>query len=145
MSFHTYIQWNKQIKEDGEFSRDHTITYGSGQKVSASSAPEYKGSDSFVNPEESLLAALSSCHMLTFLAIAHLKRLPVESYEDNASATLGKLDTGKLAVTEMTLSPKIKFVEGVEMDEETIKKIHDKAHINCFIANSINTKVTIKP
>ena len=81
--------------------------------------------------------------MLTFLAIAHLKRLPVASYQDNATATLGKLENGKLAVTEMTLSPKIIFEEGIEVDDDTIQKIHDKAHANCFIANSLNTKVTI--
>ncbi len=143
MSFNTNIQWIRQLNDDGEFCRDHTITYGSGQKVNASSAPEYKGNDIFVNPEESLLAALSSCHMLTFLAIAHLKRLPVASYQDNATATLGKLENGKLAVIEMTLSPKIEFIEGINVDAETIQKIHDKAHINCFIANSISSKVTI--
>ena len=126
MSFHTYIEWTRQLREDGEFCRDHTITFGSGQQVNASSAPEYKGNDNFVNPEESLLAALSSCHMLTFLAIAHLKRLPVASYQDNATATLGKLENGKLAVTEMTLSPKIIFEEGIEVDDETIQKIIDR-------------------
>ncbi len=143
MSFHTYIEWTRQVKEDGEFCRDHVITFGSGQKVNASSAPEYKGNGNFVNPEESLLAALSSCHMLTFLAIAHLKRLPVASYRDNATATLGKSENGKQAVTEIALSPKIEFAEGIEVDGETIKKMHDKAHANCFIANSLSCRVTI--
>ena len=143
MSFSTHIQWIRELKNDNDFCRDHIITFGSGQSVSASSAPEYKGNEVFVNPEESLLAALSSCHMLTFLAIAHLKRLPVANYEDNATATLGKLETGKLAVVEMTLTPKIKFVDGIDVDDETLQKMHDKAHANCFIANSISSIVKI--
>ncbi|MCL1077074.1 OsmC family peroxiredoxin [Parashewanella spongiae] len=144
MSFNTLIKWDNKQNYDGEFSRDHTITFGSGQTVNASSASEYKGNEHFVNPEESLLAALSSCHMLTFLAIAHLKRLPVLSYQDNAMAILGRIESGKLAVTEMVLSPEIVFEEGVEVTVKTIQKIHEKAHANCFIANSISSKVTIK-
>lgn len=145
MSFNTLIQWQKsELQTNGEFCRDHTITFGSGQQVSASSAPEYKGNEHFVNPEESLLAAISSCHMLTFLAIAHLKRLPVESYRDQSTAVLGRLESGKLAVTEIVLAPEIRFVEGVEVSDEVMQKMHDKAHANCFIANSISSKVTIR-
>ncbi|WP_133406049.1 OsmC family protein [Parashewanella tropica] len=144
MTFKASIDWLRQESNQGEFSRDHKIEFGSGQIVDASSAPEYKGNMEMVNPEESLLAALSSCHMLTFLAIAHLKRLPVKSYQDNAQAILGKLETGKLAVTEMILEPEVTFVEGIEVNEETIQKMHDKAHANCFIANSINSKVTVR-
>ncbi len=144
MSFNTLVKWTNEKSTDGEFSRDHTVVFGSGQTVNASSAPEYKGNEMFVNPEESLLAALSSCHMLTFLAIAHLKRLPVLSYQDDATAILGRIESGKLAVTEMILSPKVVFEESVEVTNDTIQKIHDKAHANCFIANSISSKVTIR-
>ncbi|RLV59627.1 OsmC family peroxiredoxin [Parashewanella curva] len=143
MTFKISIDWQQQKSDQGEFSREHKIEFGSGQIVNASSAPEYKGNPEMVNPEESLLAALSSCHMLTFLSIAHLKRLPVKSYRDNAQAILGKLETGKLAVTEMILEPEVTFVDGIEVSEEILQKMHDKAHANCFIANSINSKVTV--
>ena len=106
MSFNTLVKWTNKKSINGEFSRDHTVVFGSGQTVNASSAPEYKGNEMFVNPEESLLAALSSCHMLTFLAIAHLKRLPVLSYQDDATAILGRIESGKLAVTENDSVPK---------------------------------------
>jgi organic hydroperoxide reductase OsmC/OhrA len=136
MGFHLTVNWQNLPAEAGEFCRDHSITFGSGQTIQASSAPEYKGNEHNVNPEESLLAALSSCHMLTFLAIAHLKRLAVTSYVDHATAELGKNETGKLAVTKMVLHPKVIFAEGIEVSQETLEKIHEKAHANCFIANS---------
>ncbi|MDG5899314.1 OsmC family peroxiredoxin [Shewanella xiamenensis] len=144
MGFNLTVNWQTSPAEEGEFCRDHSITFGSGQTIQASSAPEYKGNSHFVNPEESLLAALSSCHMLTFLAIAHLKRLPVASYVDEASAELGKNEAGKLAVTKMILNPKVVFAEGVEVTQETLEKIHEKAHANCFIANSLATDIQIK-
>ncbi|MCU8083474.1 OsmC family protein [Shewanella sp. SM23] len=144
MGFNLTVNWQTSPAEEGEFCRDHSITFGSGQTIQASSAPEYKGNGQNVNPEESLLAALSSCHMLTFLAIAHLKRLPVTSYVDNATAELGKNEAGKLAVTKMVLNPKVIFAEGAEVSQETLEKIHEKAHANCFIANSLATDIQIK-
>lgn len=143
MTFKLTLNWQTSPAPEGEFNRDHTVTFGSGQSIDASSAPEYKGNSAKVNPEESLLSALSSCHMLTFLAIAHLKRLPVASYTDNAVAELGKTESGKLAVTKMTLNPQVVFAKGVEVDQETLDKIHEKAHVNCFIANSIKSEVVI--
>jgi organic hydroperoxide reductase OsmC/OhrA len=143
MSFELTVKWDNATPVTDDFSRDHSISFGSGQIIQASSAPEYKGSQDKINPEESLLAALSSCHMLTFLAIAHLKRLPVASYIDEASADLGQNESGKLAVTKMILNPKVTFVEGVQVDHETLTKIHEKAHTNCFIANSLRSEVEI--
>ncbi|AZQ11279.1 MULTISPECIES: OsmC family protein [Shewanella] len=144
MSFRLQTSWQASDAPEGEFNRDHLIHFGSGQKIQASSAPEYKGNSAMVNPEESLLAALSSCHMLTFLAIAHLKRLPVKSYNDNALAELGKRDNGKLAVNYMQLNPEVEFVEGVEVSRETLEKMHEKAHANCFIANTLDCEVEIR-
>jgi organic hydroperoxide reductase OsmC/OhrA len=144
MSFKLTVNWQSSPSEDGEFNRDHEVKFGSGQTIQASSASEYKGNADKINPEESLLAALSSCHMLTFLAIAHLKRLPVTHYVDNATADLGKNDAGKVAVVKMTLEPKVTFTEGIEVDQETLAKIHAKAHANCFIANSLACVVEIK-
>ncbi|QSX38248.1 OsmC family protein [Shewanella sedimentimangrovi] len=146
MSFHIKVQWQAAADlAEGDFSRDHQIQFGTGQQLAASSAPEYKGSADKVNPEESLLAALSSCHMLTFLAIAHLKRLPVASYEDEASAELGKRADGKQAITHMQLRPKVSFKPGVEVSEEVLAKMHEKAHANCFIANTLACEVEILP
>ncbi|MCL1141795.1 OsmC family protein [Shewanella gaetbuli] len=144
MGFKVTVDWQTSPAEEGEFNRDHQVKYGSGQSIQASSAPEYKGNEAKINPEENLLAALSSCHMLTFLAIAHLKRLPVSTYTDNAVADLGKNDAGKIAVVKMTLNPQVEFADHVEVSPETIAKIHEKAHANCFIANSLACEVEIK-
>ncbi|KFZ38216.1 peroxiredoxin [Shewanella mangrovi] len=137
MSFHVTVSWQSSPAPEGEFNRDHQIHFGSGQQVGASSAPEYKGNSTLVNPEESLLAAISSCHMLTFLTIAHLKRLPVASYQDDPVAEIGKKESGKVAITHIKLKPKVVFADGAEVDAELIEKIHEKAHANCFIANSL--------
>lgn len=150
MSFNVNLHWASSetiLSEPTEFCRDHIINFGSGQQVNASSAPEYCGNSASINPEESLLAALSSCHMLTFLTIAHLKRLVVVSYSDHAQAELGKNEQGKLFVNKMTLNPKVVFAEGTEVSSDIIDKIHEKSHTNCFIANSINcnTLVVITP
>ncbi|WP_065188678.1 OsmC family protein [Shewanella woodyi] len=143
MSFSVTTQWSTQASIEGEFNRDHSVTFGSGQTVQASSAPEYKGNQERVNPEEQLLAALSSCHMLTFLTIAHLKRLPVQTYTDNASAILGKNAAGKIAIVKLVLKPEIIFQSGVDVSAEVLEKIHEKAHANCFIANSLSPEIEV--
>lgn len=149
MAFSVTTQWqlssDAEVLEDGEFCRDHTITFGSGQTVQASSAPEYKGNPSKMNPEEGLLAALSSCHMITFLTIAHLKRLTVLSYTDECHAELGKLESGKQAITKMTLKPKVIFADETAISVEVLNKIHEKAHANCFISNSLACNIEIIP
>ncbi|MDF0534788.1 OsmC family protein [Shewanella yunxiaonensis] len=146
MSFHVTVSWETSPAPEGEFVRDHQIQYGSGQRIEASAAAEYKGNETKVNPEESLLAAISSCHMLTFLTIAHLKRLPVLTYCDKPVAELGKKESGKIAITHIFLRPQVTFAEGADVDRETLEKIHEKAHANCFIANSLasDTKVEIE-
>ena len=78
------------------FSRDHSWRFSGGLEVKASSAPEYFGNPAHANPEEALVAALSSCHMLTFLAIAAKKRFTVEDYIDEAVGTLEHNDEARL-------------------------------------------------
>ena len=125
------------------YNRDHEWTFAGGQTLSASAAPDYKGDAALANPEEAFVAALSSCHMLTFLAIASKKKLVVDSYTDEAVGELGKLDDGRMAVTKVTLRPKVEFA-GDAPDADTLREIHDKAHHHCFIANSVTTEVTVE-
>src|SRR5258706_12765858 len=93
----------------GGYARAHRWRFHGGAEVEASAAPEYRGDAALPNPEEALVAALSSCHMLTFLAIAARKRLTVESYEDDAVGHMEKNAEGKLAVTRVELRPRIVF------------------------------------
>lgn len=143
--FQVEIKW-ENTKSDfkfEEYSRDHSIKLGEGQKIKNSAAPEYYGSESATNPEELLAAALGSCHMLTFFAIASKSGYVIESYYDTAVALLGKNDSQKICVTEIQLSPTIVFSSEKRPNSEELQKMHEKAHRNCFIAQSINTKVTI--
>jgi organic hydroperoxide reductase OsmC/OhrA len=121
------------------YDRGHTIAFEGGQSLEASSAPDFLGQAAKANPEEMLAAALSSCHMLTFLAVAAKSRLTVESYDDEAIAYLEKNASGKMAVTRVILRPRVKFSSPVE--EAKFNSLHDKAHHNCFIANSVSCEV----
>jgi organic hydroperoxide reductase OsmC/OhrA len=136
------ISWkNSQNAMDyNTYNRTHTITFNGGQKIEVTSAPEYLGNAELANPEEMLAAALSSCHMLTFLAIASKSKLIVASYEDHAIAHLDKDPTGKIWIQQIELNPKTVFI-GVTPDSDKLKSLHEKAHHNCFIANSIKSNV----
>lgn len=113
--------------------------------VPASATKEYRGDESRVNPEEALVAALSSCHMLTFLAVAAKRKLSLESYNDAAVGTLEKNDAGKLAITRVTLRPKIVWSPGVTVAPDVLAQLHHDAHASCFIASSVKTEVTVEP
>lgn len=125
------------------YSRDHEWRFDGGVTVAGSANPAYLGSEAGVDPEEAFVAALSSCHLLTFLAIAAKKRLVVDSYDDHAVGLMAKNSAGRLAITQVTLRPKIAFA-GQTPDAEALAKLHHLAHEECFIANSVTTEVTIE-
>lgn len=125
------------------YNREHEWSFDSGQRLSASAAPAYKGSEECVDPEEAFAASIASCHMLTFLAIASKKRFVVERYTDNAVAYLEKNPEGLLAVTRVELHPKISFGGDKVPTAEEIERMHESAHRNCFIANSVKADVVV--
>ncbi len=147
MSEHTaHIEWKRTSNDFSydAYSRDHTWAFEGGETVKASAATAYMGSENRVDPEEALVAALSSCHMLTFLAIAARKRLIVDSYTDHAVGIMEKNDAGKLAVTRAILRPDIRFSGDKIPTDEQIAKMHRLAHQECFIANSVTTEISIE-
>ena len=127
------------------YSRNHSWRFEGGVEVPASAAPDYKGDAARVDPEAAFVAALSSCHMLTFLAIAARKRLVVDRYEDEATGTLEKNADGRLAVTRTVLRPRVTFGGEEPPPAEEIARLHAAAHEHCFIANSVRTHVTVEP
>lgn len=140
------LRWNRNGKPftyEG-YSRDHEWIFEGGQRLTGSAAEAFLGSPEGVDPEEAMVVALSSCHMLTLLAIAAKKGWTVESYDDDAEGTLGKNDAGKLSLTRVTLRPRIIFAEGKTPDAEALQRLHHQAHENCFIANSVKTEVVIE-
>lgn len=126
------------------YNRDHVWHVDGGVDVPASSAPDYRGTMDRVDPERALVAALSSCHMLTFLAICARKRLVVDAYEDAASGVMTKNARGKLFVSHCTLRPKIAW-GGPAPSADEIEALHHKSHEECFIANSVLTEITVEP
>ena len=138
------IDWNLGDREFtyDTYSRDHQWRFEGGIEVDASAAPSFLGSEERVDPEEALVAAISSCHMLTLLAIAARKRLRVLSYRDAAIGFLEKNEDGKLAVTRVELRPRIEFGDAAP-SAEVLERLHKSAHRNCFIANSVRTEVTV--
>jgi organic hydroperoxide reductase OsmC/OhrA len=124
------------------YSRDHEWRFDGGVTVPGSANPAYLGSPGPVDPEEAFVASLSSCHMLTFLAIAAKKRLVVDSYDDHAVGVMAKNEQGRIAITQVTLHPKITFA-GQTPDAETLERMHHRSHQECFIANSVTTEITV--
>lgn len=128
------------------YPRNHAIRFKDGQEtVIASASPTYRGDGAKADPEDMLVAALSSCHMLSFLAIAAKKKLAVTSYQDDAIGFLESASAdgkgGKLWISRVILRPKVE----INADAETLMQIHHMAHEACFIANSVRTEVTVEP
>ncbi len=128
----------------GEYSRSHEWVFEGGVRVPASSAPSFKGDPARVDSEEAFVAALSSCHMLTFLFLAARRGLGVLRYTDAAVGHLAKGPDGKRWMTEVVLRPSIVF-SGAVPETAVLDALHDEAHAGCFIANSVKTEVRIDP
>ena len=145
MSEHSVtIDWNRDGRDFtyASYGRDHTWRFEGGALVNASAAPGYRGSPDLVDPEEAFVASLSSCHMLTFLALAAKNKLVVDRYSDRAVGHLEKNAEGRLAVTRVVLNPVIEFV-GPKPTATQLAELHDSAHHHCFIANSVTTEVSV--
>src|SRR3990167_1555254 len=143
MAQHTIgIHWHKQGEFSHEgFERRHDIQFGPALSLPAGGAHNDFGAD----PEQLLAAALGSCYMQTFLALAAKKRLVVASYEDSVSAETAQRDDGKTWISVIRLSPKVVFSGDKQPDATTLQSMHDKAHQHCFVANSVLSEVVVTP
>jgi organic hydroperoxide reductase OsmC/OhrA len=144
------IRWTRQEGEafsDNRYSRAHRWSFDGGVDVRASASPlvvplPFSREDA-VDPEEAFVAAVSSCHMLTFLAIAAKKRFVVDSYEDRALGVMTPNAQGKLFVSKVTLDPRIEFSGDKVPMPEQVADMHHLAHKECFIANSVLTEIVV--
>ncbi len=128
-----------------KYSRDHTWKFDGGHEMQASAAPAYLGNPKYVDPEEAYVASLSSCHMLTFLAIACKQKFVLDEYVDEAVGHMEKNAEGKLAITRVVLRQKTKFSGDKQPTREELDKINHTAHEQCFIASSVKTQITVEP
>lgn len=150
MSQHTArVVWNRAADsmEPRTYSRDHLWSFDGGVTVRASAAaggpvPASAVSPDTVDPEEAVIAALSSCHMLFFLALAAKRGLVVDRYEDAPHAVLETKD-GKAYLTTITLEPKVTW-RGEAPAATVIDELHHEAHARCYIGNSLRSEVVIK-
>lgn len=139
------LEWKKTSEDFSyeKFNRNHSLSFSGNQTLKNSASPDYFGNADMANPEELLASALASCHMLTFLAVASKSGYTVEAYNCKSEAFMGKNAEGRMSVAEITLTPAIVFSGDKIPTDEQLKSLHDKAHKNCFIAQSLQTKVNI--
>lgn len=133
----------------GRYSRAHLWEFDGGAVVRGSSSPHsvplpYSDA-SAVDPEEALIAALASCHMLWFLSIAAKRGFTVQSYRDEARGAMAPNAKGKMYMSAVTLRPHTVFSGDKVPDEDVIREMHEQAHEECYIANSVITKLTTVP
>jgi organic hydroperoxide reductase OsmC/OhrA len=144
------ISWKNDAPDTftkNRYTRGHTWSFDGGVDVPASSSPHSVrvpfSIEAAVDPEEALVAAASSCHMLTFLWVAATKGFVIDSYEDNAIGEMTGIG-GKQWVSKITLDPQIKWTGETIPSLDEIAEMHHAAHEGCYIANSIKSEVVVK-
>ena len=144
------VEWsrNGQTFSDNQYARAHDWRFDGGAVVRGSSAPSSlpvpMSDPAAVDPEEALVAAVSSCHMLFFLAYARKDGFVVDRYRDEAVGVLGRDERGKMSITAVTLRPAVAFA-GDGPDAAALDALHHRAHEACYIASSIRAEVTVAP
>jgi organic hydroperoxide reductase OsmC/OhrA len=134
--------------KDNKYSRAHEWRFDGGAVVKGSSAPSSVrvplSDPTAVDPEEALVAAVSSCHMLFFLSYAASAGLVIDRYEDDAVGKMGKNAKGKTAIVKVTLRPRITWL-GTPPGAEQLDQLHHRSHDSCYIANSVSAEIAIEP
>jgi len=132
----------------GRYSRRHELRFDGGAIVAGSASPEVVpaplSDPAGVDPEELLVAAVASCHMLWFLDLARRAGLEIASYADRAEGEMGRIGPGRMAIVKVTLRPHIAFAGGAP-EPAALDALHHEAHERCFIANSLNSEIVIEP
>lgn len=144
------IEWARPADAaftDQRYSRGHVWRFDGGVSVPASSAPSSVplpySIEAAVDPEEALVASVSSCHMLWFLSLAAKAKVVVERYTDEAEGVMDRDERGKMAVTQITLRPRIVYADPQPSAHQR-RMLHHHAHEECFIANSLRTTVLVE-
>jgi organic hydroperoxide reductase OsmC/OhrA len=134
---------------DKRYHRTHEWRFDGGAVVPASASPHVVkvplSDPSAVDPEEAFLAGLSYCHMLSFLWLAATRGFLVDDYRDDAVATLGKNEAGRMAILKAVLRPRIVFSGDKRPSDAELAALHHDAHDLCFLANSVRTEISVEP
>jgi len=147
---HTYqiqIDWTgnngQGTKTYSGYRRDHTISSDGKPQIPGSSDPHFRGDASRYNPEELLVAALSTCHMLWYLHLCATNHVTVTDYRDTASGVMEERQDGSGAFVRVVLKPTVAISPGDDRAKATA--LHEEAHRFCFIANSVNFPIEVVP
>ena len=145
------IKWQRTSPDflKGRYSREHTWTFDGGVTVPASPSPAVVpapwSNPACVDPEEAFVAAISSCHMLTFLFLAARQGFQIDSYEDEAVGVMAKNEKGVPWVSSVTLNPAIVYSGEKLPTPADVERLNHLAHEQCYIANSVKTEVIVRP
>ena len=147
VSSHTYgseLTWAGDTAAGYEgYDRRHTVRINGKEAMAISADPTFRGDPSLHNPEDLLVAALSSCHLLTYLALCARARIAVTGYVDKVHGTMVETPDGGGHFTEVVLRPVV-TVTSADMSEKATR-LHQAANKYCFIANSVNFPVRCEP
>ena len=143
----TRTEWTGNLGEGTAgyraYSRDHGISAVAKPEIPGSSDPAFRGDATRWNPEDLLVASLSSCHMLWYLHLCTSAGITVLAYRDEAEGIMAEDEGGGGRFTGAVLRPMVRLAAG--MDEGRARALHEEAHRLCFIANSVNFPVTVEP
>ena len=148
--FAAQVAWQRagQAFLDGRYSRAHDWRFDGGAVVRGSSSPHsvrVPWSDpAAVDPEEALVAATSSCHMLWFLSLAAEQGFVVDGYSDAAEAQMGPIGFGRQGILAIVLHPQVTFSGARAPDDAAVRQLHAVAHERCYIANSLRSEVRVE-
>ena len=149
-AYRATADWSLKDGEDfatGRYSRGHSVVFGSGFEAPGTASPHVVGNKwsvpGAVDPEEMLVAAINTCHMLSFLHVAREAGFTVTRYRDEAVGVMEKNAAGELWVSKVTLHPEIGYAGAAPSAVER-EHMHHKAHEVCFIANSVKTEIVVE-
>lgn len=144
------IDWTREGDDfrRGRYSRVHHWDFDGGIRVAASASPLVVplpfSSEQAIDPEEALVAAAASCHMLSFLYVAAKRGFTVERYDDEAEGLMEKDPRGRYAITRIVLRPRIAFADDARPSSADLAALHQSAHAECYIANSIRAEIVVE-
>lgn len=147
--YHAEVVWTREgaVFTDNRYSRGHLWRFDGGVEVPGSSSPLSVrlplSREDAVDPEEALVAAVASCHMLFFLGFAAKAGYVVDKYEDAAVGIMTKNERGKLFVSNITLNPAITFSGTKRPSPQELDALHHHAHEECYITNSVRAEVVV--
>jgi organic hydroperoxide reductase OsmC/OhrA len=152
-SYTATVRWKRVASDEefakGRYSRAHEWLFDGGVRTPASPSPHIVpapwSDEGGVDPEEAFVASISACHMLFFVDFARRAGFVVDEYVDEPQGVLEKRADGRMAMTRVTLHPRIGWGGGTRPDDAALAELHHRAHDACFIANSVTTEVAVEP